>query len=83
MKVLDGRNAYKVPQIINLSEMTIIAKYNTEHGVVFCLNINDKYVPCCMSNLSNQYEGILCAEYKTLKGFNNYLKRQFDNVKEM
>lgn len=76
MTVLDGRNSHKVPEIIQISEDTIFEKISEE---VFCLIIDNCYVPCVKNDgmYSDVYEYVLCAAYKTYRGFANWYKRQY------
>lgn len=78
MKVLDGRNSNKAPKIIEISSFITMGKWtNTNDGEnIYCLQLDNKFVPCVSSN-NNRYKYILCAEYKTKKGFEKWLEKHF------
>lgn len=81
MKVLDGRNSNKVPEIIEISEFIITSKWIDGTENIYCLQLNNEFVPCVSSN-DKRYKYVLCASYKTQRGFNNWLKKQYPNAKK-
>ncbi len=78
MTALDGRNSNKVPTVITLTDYEIIETYRTYEGrTVICLMIDGLFVPCIENPYTyDNYDWILCAAYKTRRGFNNWLDRQ-------
>lgn len=74
MTVLDGRNAHKIPEIIQISENTIFEKLSE---TVLCLIIDNCFVPCVKNNkmYSDAYEYVLCAAYKTRAAFDRWYNR--------
>ena len=84
MKVLDGRNAHKVPETIEISEFIIAGKWLNGTKPIYCLQLDGKFIPCTPNEplfacdySTDRYKYILCAEYKTMRGFNNWLKRTY------
>lgn len=82
MKVLDGRNSDEAPEIIEISSFIITGKWITFDGdKIYCLQLDDMLVPCVSSNNKN-YKYVLCAEYKTQKGFDIWLRKHYPNAKK-
>lgn len=79
MKVLDGRNSNKAPEIIEISSFIITGKWTTETENIYCLQLDDWFVPCVSSN-NKGYKYVLCAEYKIQRGFDNWLKKHYPNA---
>lgn len=81
MKVLDARNSHELPKVIEISEFIIASKYtttnyNNETISMYDLLLEGQHVPC-VSSRGTRYAYILCAEYKTERGFMNWLKRTY------
>lgn len=79
MKVLDGRNSHKAPEIIEISSFITTGKWTIDGKNIYCLQLDGGFVPCVSDN---DYRYILCAEYKTQKGFENWLKRHYPYAKK-
>jgi len=78
MTVLDGRNSNKIPTIVQISEEAIIEKVDATYNGknVFCVMLDNCFVPCVEDNGYGRYNYILCAAYKTRNGFNKWVNRQ-------
>ena len=80
MKVLDGRNGHEVPKVIEISSFVIANKWTAEdldgRHVIYELLLDGAYVPC-VSDSNRRYDYILCAAYKTERGFMNWLNRMY------
>lgn len=81
MKVLDGRDSHNVPKVIELAEFIVASKYTTtnyngEVISIYDLLLDRQHVPC-VSSKGTRYKYILCAAYKTERGFLNWLKRAY------
>lgn len=81
MKVLDARNGHKLPKVIEISEFIIASKYTTtnyndETISIYDLLLDGQHVPC-VSSRETRYAYILCAAYKTERGFINWLKHTY------
>lgn len=84
MKVLDGRKANKVPEIIEISDINILGEwfdYNA-YKRIYCVEIDGRFVPCVLDK-GKGFEAILCAEYKTRKGFERWLARFYEYAMEV
>lgn len=82
MKVLDGRNSNKAPEVIEISSFIITGKWVTFYGnKIYCLQLGGMFVSCVSCNNKN-YKYVLCAEHKTQRGFDNWLNKYYPNVKK-
>ena len=77
MKVLDGRNSNKVPKVIELGEFIVSAKYIEDDTCIYSLLLDGFIVPCVSARKNDSYKYCLCGNYKTQRGFDNWLKRQY------
>ena len=77
MTVLDGRNSNKIPEIVQISEKAIVEKVSTYNGKnVFCVILDNCFVPCVEDKGYGKYDYVLCAAYKTRNGFDKWIMRQ-------
>ena len=89
MKVLDGRNANKVPNIIdidNFKSLNIVGAYTvpTINGQdnIFCINLNNEFIIMTASLLPN-IEYILCKSYSKIGMFDKWVKRYYTNAQKI
>lgn len=77
LRVLDGRNPHEVPIETTITDYEIVTECTDFFGDnhVMCLKIGDKYVPAYQVWNRPKFDYILCAEYKTIRGFTGWVKR--------
>lgn len=88
MRVLDGRNSNKVPKIIE-SDFVIRDAWIDDDVTIFCLEKDGEYIPCVVKDNTlipshlKDYDGVLCASYKTIKGVENWVCRFYERAKKI
>jgi hypothetical protein len=74
---LDGRNPRDISEVKAITDYEIVTECSDFFGGnhVMCLKIDGMYVPAYQVWNRPEYDYILCAEYKTFRGFAEWTKR--------
>lgn len=78
LRVLDGRNPNRIPEVKTITDFEIVAVRGDLFGTkqAICLKLDGMYVPAeKVLKIEPGYEWILCAEYKTFRGFAKWVER--------
>lgn len=79
MLVIDGRNPHEVPKTIELRDYEILETWIDDNVTILCLKVNEKFIPCVVNH---KEDNVLCAEYKTYRGFENWVKRFHERARK-
>lgn len=89
MKVLDGRNANKVPNIIDIDDfksLNIVGAYvaPTINGRIniFCIKLNNKFVIMTTTSLPD-VNYIFCKSYSRIGMFDKWVKRHYSDARKI
>lgn len=89
MKVLDGRNANKIPNIIDIDDfksLNIVGAYiaPTINGRIniFCIKLNNEFIIMTATSLPD-VSYIFCKSYSRIGMFNKWVKRHYSDARKI
>ena len=74
IKLLSGKSN-EVPTIKEFDVIEVVGTFSRNGESAICVIIGGLFYPLILST-SNEYDGVLCAEYKTMNGFLGWCGRQ-------
>ena len=74
LKLLSGK-PHEVPTVKEFESVEVVGVFTKGGESGFCAKIGGFYCPLVF-NTSEDYDGVLCAEYKTINGFLAWCGRQ-------